>query len=157
MIACVVGIASVITGVLYFQPPVFANIAAKEPYVAVTIEGLKESHSVGEPIDFIVMVEGYGCDGGFPSVGVIDVSTGEAVWSRFGEIRLFAAGSSCPHGEIHHTKHIGDVERYNNDEQDRLRTQGSVPIVMTEEGEYAVHVYGNVPVTKEFTVIKSRP
>ena len=150
IIASVVGIASVLTAILYFQPQVFANIAAKEPHVDLTIEGLKESYTVGESIDFIVRVEGYGCDRGFPSVTIVQDSTEQAVWSRLGEIRSFPAGYSCPYENIYHVKHIGDVERYNNDKQDRMRTQGSVPIVMTIEGKYSVQVEDLV---KEFAVI----
>jgi hypothetical protein len=148
IMAGAVGVASVLTGLLYFQPLIF-DFGAKEPYITVTIEGLKDTYKVGEPIDFTVRIEGYGCDRGFPSVTIHKESTGEVVWSRFGEIRLFPAGYSCPHEDIRHVKHIGDVERYNNDEQDRLRTQGGVPIVMSEEGRYVVDVES---VTKEFTV-----
>lgn len=151
IIVGVVAAASVLMGALYFQPALFA---AKEPFVAVAIEGLKSTYGTGEPIDFVVRIEGYGCDAGFPSVGIVQSSTGETVWSRFGEIRLFPAGYSCPHGDIRQVRHIGDVERYENDDQERLRTRGGVPITMTDEGEYFVYVDGT---TKEFTVVKNQP
>jgi hypothetical protein len=154
VIAGVVAAASVLVGVLYLQPALFA---AKEPSTTMTIEGLKDTYRIGEPIDFVVRIDGHGCDTGFPSVGIIKASTGETIWSRLGEIRSFPAGYSCPHEGIHHAKHIGDVERYQNDEQDRLRTQGGVPIIIAEEGKYFVHVDGSVPTTKEFTVVKSQP
>ena len=121
----------------------------------MTIEALKDSYKVGEPGDFVVKVEGYGCDTGFPSVHIAKVSTDEPVWSRFGEIRLFPAGYSCPHEDIYQCRQIGDVEKY-DDEQERGRTEGGVPIVVNIEGKYAVHVEGGLArdaVTKEFTVI----
>jgi hypothetical protein len=156
IIAGAVGIASVLTGILYFQPQLF-DIGAKEPYTTVTIEGLKGTYKVGEPIDFTIRIAGYGCDAGFPSVFIAKVPTGEPVWSRFGEIRLFPAGYPCPPENIYQVRHIGDVEKYNNDEQERLRTTGGMPIVINTEGRYAVHVEGGIapddPVTKEFTVI----
>lgn len=155
IIAGVVGIASVLTGILYFQPQFF-DIAAKEPFSVVSIERLKDTYKVGEPIDFIVRIEGYGCDAGFPSVFITRASTGEPVWSRFGEIRPFPAGYSCPYENIYQVRHIGDIERYNNDEQERLRTTGGMPIVINTEGRYAVHVEGGIapddPVSKEFPV-----
>jgi hypothetical protein len=41
-----------------FQPRLFDDIiATKEPFIAITIEGLKNSYSVGEPIDFTFRVE----------------------------------------------------------------------------------------------------
>ncbi len=62
-IAGLVAVGSVLTGLLYFQPQLFDNIiAAKEPFIAITIEGLKDTYKVGEPIDFIVRIEGHGCD-----------------------------------------------------------------------------------------------
>lgn len=145
MIAGVVGIASVLMGILYYQPQLFA---VKEPYSAVRIERLEDTYLVDEPIDFIVTVKGYGCDAGFPSV-YITTSTDEMVWSRIGEVRLFPAGYSCPNENIYQVRHIGDFERYGNDEQERRRIQGGMPIVMNSEGKYVVHVKdGTVPATK---------
>ncbi|MGI0048105.1 MAG: hypothetical protein ACREAW_01060 [Nitrososphaera sp.] len=149
IIAGTIGIASVLIGLLYFQPQLF-DIAAKEPYTRVTIEGLKDMYKVGEPIDFTVRVEGYGCDRGFPSVAIYKASAEEPVWSRLGEFRLFPAGYSCPHADIHNVRHIGDLEKYNNDEQERLRIEGGMPIVMKDEGRYVVDVES---VVKGFTVI----
>jgi hypothetical protein len=149
IIASVVGAAFILISLLYFQPQIF-DIAAKELYTTMTIEGLKDTYKVGESIDFIVRVEGYGCDKGFPSVAIYNVSTKEMVWSRFGEFRLFPAGYSCPHEYIHNVRHVGDLEKYNNDEQERLRTKGGVPIVMNDEGRYAVDVESTV---KEFMVV----
>jgi hypothetical protein len=148
-IASVVGIASILTGLLYFQPQLF-DIAAKEPYTTLTIEGLKDMYIVGEPIDFTVRVEGYGCDRGFPSVAIYKASTEESIWSRFGEFRLLPAGYPCPHQDIVNVRHIGDVEKYNNDEQERLRIEGGMPIVVRDEGRYVVDIES---VVQEFIVI----
>jgi hypothetical protein len=134
---------------LYFQPQLF-DIAAKEPYTTVTIEGLKDTYKDGEPIDFTVRIEGYGCERGFPPVAIYKASAEEPVWSRFGEFRLFPAGYSRPHEDIHNVRHIGDLEKYSNDEQERLRTEGSMPIVVKDEGRYVVDVES---IVKEFTVI----
>jgi hypothetical protein len=60
------------------------------------------------------------------------------------------AGYSCPHQDIDNVRHIGDVEKYNNDEQERLRTEGGMPIVIRDEGRYVVDVES---VVKEFAVI----
>lgn len=151
IVASIVGVASVLTGILYFQPQIFG---AKEPFTTITIEGLKTTYRTGEPIDFIVKIEGYGCNGGFPTV-MIKNTSGEAVWSRSGEFRLFPAGYSCPLEEVYNVRHIGDLERYSNDEQERMRTKGGMPIVMNVEGEYAVEVEARSPAVKEFTVIAS--
>lgn len=148
-VAGVIGFASVLGGVFYFYPRPPDNFSA-EPYFAVTIEGLKDTYKAGEPVDFIVTLEGYGCDAGFPSVMIYKESSKEQVWSRSAEIRLFPAGYSCPHEEIHHVRHIGDVVRYNNDEQERVRTQGEVPIIISKGGRYVVDIES---VTKEFTVM----
>lgn len=141
---------------LYFQPDLFAQ--EKEPYATVTIDGLRDTYRVGEPVDFLVKVEGYGCDFGFPHVSVIKVSgnASEVVWYRIGEIRLLPAGVECPLTDIYQVRHISDVQRYNNVEQERLRTSGVVPIVL-EEGSYAVHVEGgnarSGAFVKEFVVV----
>jgi hypothetical protein len=148
-IAGVMGFASVLGGVFYFYPRPLDNFSA-ESHITVTIERLKDAYKVGEPVDFIVTLEGYGCDAGFPSVMIYKESSKEPVWSRSAEIRLFPAGYSCPHEEIHHVRHIGDVVRYNNDEQERVRTLGGMPIIINEEGRYVVDIES---MTKEFTVI----
>jgi hypothetical protein len=51
------------------------------------------------------------------------------------EIRLFAIGSLCESTEFYKERHIGDVQKYNNDEQERLRTEGKVPIILND-GKY---------------------
>ena len=76
-----------------------------------------------------------GCDAGFPSFYVAKVSTGELIWSRFGEIRLFHAGYSCPYEDIYQVRHIGDAEKYYNDEQERARTEGDMPKITDVEGK----------------------
>lgn len=155
----VIGVAAVIAILMYFQfnTSVFTE---KELYTNVTINGLKDAYRVGEPIDFFVTVEGHGCDAGFPHVlikQVIPSGQEKIIWSRFGEIRLFPAGYDCPLSDIYHVRHIGDVQRYQNDEQERLRTDGSMPIVFEQEGTYVVEVRGaNVrgdPVQSEFDVV----
>jgi hypothetical protein len=72
-------------------------------------------------------------------------------------MKLFLASY---HEDIYQVRHIGDLERYGNNEQERQRTQGGMPIVMKSEGKYTVHLHESPvhdPVAKEFTVIKSRP
>jgi hypothetical protein len=126
----------------------------------VTIEGLKERYNIGEPIDFLVRVEGFGCDMNFPRVLIKRAAHSnnqpqETVWSRLGEIRLLPAGTSCSPSEIYQVRHIGDSEKYNNDEQERLRTEGSVAITIDSEGRYAVQVQGGnllEPFIQEFEV-----
>ena len=140
MIGAIVGAASVMVAVLYFQPQIFDP--AREPYAIVTVEGLKGEYRVGEPVEFAVRIEGYGCDRGFPSVYI--ATTGDqaevVVWSRFGELRHFPAGVDCRPAEINQVREIGEAQKYNNSEQERWRTQGGVPIVMDREGMYVIHV-----------------
>lgn len=159
VVAIVVGAASALIGLLYFQTTGFSeNPFESEPYVKVSSEGLKESYKVGEPIDFLVKLEGYGCDAGFPDVWIdkllpfSDQTEEEIVWSRVGEMRLFPAGYSCPDAEIYQVRHIGDLQRYQNDLQERLRTSGSVPIVM-DSGKYVVRVSYGDPEIGRFSVI----
>lgn len=154
----VVGVASTLVVLLYFQ--FTGGFAEKELYANVTISGLKDTYRAGEPVDFFVTVEGNGCDAGFPHVHIkrmMPSGQDEIVWYRFGEIRLFPSGYDCPLGDIYHVRHIGDVQGYENDEQERLRTDGSVPIVLKQEGTYVIEVYGaNVkgdPELREFRVI----
>lgn len=135
----------------------------KKEYANVTFEDLKEEYKIGQPIDFYVKVQGYGCDRGFPTVSIIKLpaldnqTQREVVWSRLGEIRLFPAGNDCPVTDFYQVRHIGDVMSYQNNEQERLRTDGGVPIIMKQEGRYVVEVDGgNVrgnPVEKEFRVV----
>jgi len=154
-IAGVVAGAAILAAIMYFQPQTL--FPAREPFTSVTIDGLKDTYRIGEPIDFTVSITGYGCDVGFPSVLIkkANQTQEEIVWSRIGEIRSFPPGASCPLEDIHQVRHIGDLQKYNNDDQERARTQGGVPIVINKEGRYAVQVMdGNVrdPVVKEFTV-----
>lgn len=154
IVACAVGVASVIAAIFLSNP----GNAAKEPFVNVTIEGLKETYKVGEPVDFVVKVEGYGCDTGFPSVVITKADSQmqqqQPVWSRF-EIRHFPANVSCELVDLYKVRHIGDVTKYNNDEQERMRTMGSVPIILNE-GKYIVAVERITPtLTKEFSVVST--
>lgn len=155
----VAGVAATVAVLLYFQFNT-SGFTEKELYTNVTISGFKDTYRVGEPIDFFITVEGYGCDAGFPHVLIKREMPGgqdEVVWNRFGEIRLFPVGYDCLLGDIYHVRHIGDVQRYENDEQERLRTDDSVPIVSEQEGTYVIEVYGaNVkgdPERREFRVI----
>ncbi len=50
IIAGVVGIASALTNILYFQRQLFGNISANEHFTTLTIEGLRDTYKVGEPI-----------------------------------------------------------------------------------------------------------
>jgi len=157
--------ASIVLSILYLTPSI-GIFGQNERYAEVTIEGLQRIYAIGEPIDFLVRVEGYGCDWGFPHVYVkrlsfssasdSDQTIEEIVWLRVGEIRTFPAGTSCNPTNIHQARHIGDVEKYNNDVQEQLRIQGSMPIVTDREGRYAIHVEGgNVrgePFVQEFEV-----
>lgn len=158
LIVGIVGIASVLVGILYFQPNILDNITSKKPYVTITIEGLLDTYKVGEPIDFLFIVEGYGCDSGFPTVSIKRISEfenqthEEMVKSRFGEIRHFPADVSCPTTDIYQARHIGDVQKYSNDEQERQRIRGSVPIIIDIEGNYVVQI-GNSEV-KQFRIVK---
>jgi hypothetical protein len=161
VVAIVVGAASALIGLLYFQTTGFSeNPFESERYVMVSIEGLKESYKVGEPIDFLVILEGYGCDAGFPHVWIEKLSSfnnqtrEEIVWSRLGEMRLFPAGYSCPYAEIYQVRHIGDLQRYNNDLQERSRTSGSMPIVL-DSGKYVVRVSYGDPELGRFSVIEA--
>lgn len=165
MIIGIVAGASIVVSILYLQPGI-GIFGQNERYAKVTIEGLRQTYAIGEPMDFLVRVEGYGCDWGFPHVYVkrlsfssasdSDQTIEEIVWLRVGEIRTFPAGTSCNPTNIHQARHIGDVEKYNNDVQEQLRIQGSVPIVIDREGRYAIHVEGgNVrgePFVQEFEV-----
>lgn len=153
MLALVIGIASGLIGTLYYQSQFPNSVFAKEPYAKVTIEGLKDFYKVGEPIDFNVKLEGYGCPSGFPDVWIErsspDGTQADVVWSRIGEIRLLPAGYSCPDTEVYEVRHIGDLERYDRDQQERMRTNGSIPIIMDREGTYVVQVtYGEHAVTQ---------
>ena len=67
-------------------------------------------------------------------------------------MRLFPAGVSCPDTEIHEVRHIGDLERYDRDQQERMRTNGSMPIEMDREGRYAIQVASGEPPVGQFTV-----
>jgi hypothetical protein len=137
-----VGAALAIAAMLHFQ---IFSMQEKQPYRTVIIDGLKGTYKPGEKIDFTVRVEGYGCDAGFPNVSIrMSVAEGQdrVVWSRFGEIKLLPAGVQCPSTTIYQVRYIGDVQKYNNDEQERLRTDGAVPIAMEKEGRYAVEVEG---------------
>ena len=139
MIGAMVGAASVVVAVLYFQPQIFDP--AREPYATVTVEGLKGEYRVGEPVEFAVRIEGYGCDAGFPSVYI--ATTGDqTVWSRFGELRHFPAGVGCQPAGINQVREIGEAQKYDTSEQERWRTQGGVPIVMDREGTYVIHAEG---------------
>lgn len=165
IIGIVAGV-SIVVSILYLQPSILDIFGQNERYAKVTIEGLQRTYKIGEPIDFVVRVEGYGCDLGFPHVFVkrlsfssssdSDETKEKILWSRFGEIRSFPAGTSCNPTNIYQARHIGDVEKYNNDEQEQLRIQGSMPIVIDREGRYAIHVEGgNVrgePFVQEFEV-----
>jgi hypothetical protein len=157
IVAGAVGVASILAAVFISSPSI---VAAKEPFVNVTIDGLKETYKAGEPVDFVVKVKGYGCDMGFPTVVIMkqENQTQIPVWSRMGEIRLSAIGSVCESTDFYKERHIGDVQKYNKDEQERLRTVGSVPIILNG-GKYAVTVEGGVvstTVTKEFFVGATR-
>jgi hypothetical protein len=157
IVACVVGAASVIAGVLYMQPQIFA--APREPYSIVTFEGLKDTYAAGEPIEFYVRIEGYGCNTGFPTVWIEKELSGnqtQLVWERLEELRSLPPGYSCPLEDLHQVQHIGDVQAYNNIEQEHLRIQGPMPIVL-DEGEYAVYAKGGTArdstVTGEFAIL----
>lgn len=161
IVAGAVGVALILAAVLISSP----GLATKrEQSVRVTIEGLKETYMVGEPIDFFVNVQGYGCDAGFPTVAIIVMKQGsnltlggeggEPVWSRMGEIRSFPFGVSCEPADLHKVRHIGGLQKYNSDDQERIRTTGGVPIIIQNEGRYAVVVGGaGAAVTKEFSVV----
>jgi len=144
VIATIVGVASGLIGILYSESQFLPIAFEKEPYAKVTVEGLKANYMVGEPIDFHVRLEGYGCHGGFPDVWIKpDGVEEEVIWARQGEIRLMPAGVSCPNVEVYEVRHIGDMERYQRDPQERLRTIGVMPITMDREGTYIVQVaYG---------------
>jgi hypothetical protein len=157
VVAVAVGIASILAVVLF---PSLSHASTKEPFVKVAIDGLKETYKAGEPVDFVVTVEGYGCDRGFPTVSIIKVDssnnqTQNVVWSRMGEIRLFAAGSVCESTDFYKERHIGDIQKYNSDEQERSRTDGKVPITLGE-GRYTAMVESIVPTTtKDFSVVSA--
>jgi hypothetical protein len=139
------------------QPQIFA--ASREPYSAVTFEGLKDTYAAAEPIEFYVRIEGYGCNAGFPTVWIEKELAGnqtQPVWERLGELRSLPPGYSCPLEDLHQVRHIGDVQAYNNIEQEHWRIQGPMPIVL-DEGEYVVYAKGGTArdstVTGEFAVL----
>ncbi|MEO9362655.1 MAG: hypothetical protein ABI348_02025 [Nitrososphaera sp.] len=61
-VAGAVGIASVLAIILF---PSLNHASTKEPFVRVTIDGLKETYGVGEPVDFVVAVEAMAATGAF--------------------------------------------------------------------------------------------
>jgi hypothetical protein len=72
-----------------------------------------------------------------------------------GEIRLFAVGSVCESTDFYKERHIGDIQKYNSDEQERSRTDGKVPITLGE-GRYTAMVESIVPTTtKDFSVVSA--
>lgn len=157
LIDIAVGAALAVATMWHFQ---IFSIQEKQPYRTVTINGLKDAYKPGEKIDFIVIVKGFGCDAGFPSVSIRMYAVeeqGKVIWSRFGEIKLLPAGVQCPSTEIYQVRHIGDVQKYNNDDQERLRTDGTVSIVVEKEGRYVVNVEGGNAgegTSREFVVNK---
>lgn len=60
------------------SPPL--HYIGRYPYMTLTVEGLKETYSTGEPIDFTLNVKGYGTNcAETPSIRIKD-SAGDVVW-----------------------------------------------------------------------------
>ncbi|MEW6604605.1 MAG: hypothetical protein AB1351_07940 [Thermoproteota archaeon] len=106
-------------------------------HYTTTIEGLKDSYSAGEPIDFVVRVTGFGNGCGYPDVSIKNADTGEIVWSP--ERFAFPLCDPAPHQH--------SVTWMPKD-------WGKYPIVIDKEGSYFVEAEFNEKVREDFVVME---
>ena len=137
-IAAILGVGSAI--ILSLVPsPTTPQSRYNPEDIQIMVDGLRETYKVGEPIEFLVKIEGYGSFCGTPDITVSNVKDpSEILWHD--KDQLLFIGKPCNPGEIHVTIRVGEKDN---------------PLVIDRPGTYNVLIpIKGKPLQQEFSVIE---